>query len=211
MTVEGIELEAKQFFNQVAENWDNMCQHDQKTLNHFMQLAELGPGQAVLDVGSGTGVMIPNIYSQVGDTGRICAVDFSEKMIQVSERKHEYRNIHYLIGDIMEVELGRDSFDCVLCYSVFPHFSEKEKFIARMEPVLKNGGKLVICHSESRERINNLHKGAHDAVRKDHLPEAAEVAEMMRAAGLEVVHQLDGEIYFVMGRKPRQAFCAMLK
>lgn len=51
--------------------------------------------------------------------------------------------------------LPNEYFDYAICYSVFPHLDDKQLAIKNIAEYLKNGGKLAICHSQSREAISN--------------------------------------------------------
>ena len=78
----------KEFFDKYAETWDEITFHNPKKLIRILSVLDLKPGQKVLDVGSGTGVMIPYLFNYVKETGSIVAIDFSENMIMISKRKH---------------------------------------------------------------------------------------------------------------------------
>ena len=69
------------FFNTCANNWDNIRNTNPQVLEKLMDLAQLPAGANVLDVGSGTGVLLPYLHAKVGAQGKITAVDFSEKML----------------------------------------------------------------------------------------------------------------------------------
>jgi hypothetical protein len=78
----------KEFFDKYAETWDEITFHDPKKLIRILSVLDLKLGQKVLDVGSGTGVMIPYLFNYVKESGSIVAIDFSENMIMISKRKH---------------------------------------------------------------------------------------------------------------------------
>lgn len=72
----------------------------------------------------------------------------------------------------------RKSFDYIIAYSVFPHFQEPEKLISHLAGLLPVGGKLVVCHSESRDRING-HHDKHAGKLSEGLPPVEELARML--------------------------------
>ena len=60
------ELSCRDFFNLVAQKWDTMCQHDVSKIDKIVELVDLEQEDSVLDVGTGTGVMIPHLLKRVG-------------------------------------------------------------------------------------------------------------------------------------------------
>ena len=192
------------FFDDLAEDWDGAVEHDPKKLERIVGLLGLEPGDTVLDVGCGTGVMVPYLLERVGDTGEIISVDISPKMVAVARQKFphdEYPNVKFIAADVNETA-PENEFDAVLCYSCFPHFKDQRASIRHLSQGLKNGGTLAVAHSESRDVINAMHADGPDDVRGDYLPPADETAEMMADAGLEVIEVIDDEEMFVVaGRK----------
>lgn len=131
----------KEFFNSMAEKWDTICHHDKNKNNEMLDLVNIKQGSKVLDVGTGTGVMIPFLTSRIGDTGEIVAVDVVEKMIEVARSKYNDSNVHFVVGDIFTLELPEKHFDVIMCYSVFPHF-EYKLTVAEKREVIKQNSQL---------------------------------------------------------------------
>ena len=195
-------MNRRDFFNSMADTWDVRCRHDHDRINEILDLLPLRKGDAVLDVGAGTGVLIPFLLERIGDRGTITAIDMAEKMIRIAERKFKHKNVLFVADDVLGAELQLPRFDVILCYSVFPHFDDKKAAVEKLSRRLNPGGILAICHSEGRDDINSLHKKISPAVAHDHLPPAEEIAEHLAAAGCEIVTLLDTERLFVVaGRK----------
>ncbi len=192
----------REFFNEVADKWDQMCNHDEAKLKYIARAAGISQGDCILDVGTGTGAMIPYIHEMIGDEGEITAIDLAEKMLEVAKQKYPFNNVHFVLGDIYDAALPKNHFDVIMCYSVFPHFQDKPTVISRMAGLLKPGGRLVIAHSQSRRAINELHAESSDAVNSDDLPEADVIEGFMKEAGLEPVFAEDNdEMFIVIGKK----------
>lgn len=188
----------REFFNSMAEKWDTVCRHDTGKIEYILSLLDIRNGDKILDVGTGTGVLIPFLIAKTGEQGEITAVDVSEKMLEMAKRKYSYGNVAFICTDALNGELPQEYFDFVVCYSVFPHFDDKQSAAAVMSKYLKKGGKFIICHSESRETINNMHKNASEAVSEDNLPDADILAELIERAGMTVLHKIDNEEMFVV-------------
>lgn len=186
----------------MAEQWDEICRHDADKLETIARMAEIPKDGSVLDVGTGTGVMIPYIYSYIGPKGEIKALDIAEKMLEVAAEKYPYDNVDYTLGDISEINLPLSTYDVIMCYSVFPHFQDKLGILTKMATLLKPGGKVVIAHSQSRKAINSLHRKSSKSVSEDDLPEAAIIEDFFFTAGLSPLKTIDNEeMFMVMAEK----------
>ena len=87
----------------------------------------------------------------------------------------------------------------MVCYSSFPHFQDKPRAFREINRLLKEGGKLFICHTASRAKINGIH-GSIPLLKNDLIPEGGEVRGMMEAAGFTEVEIWDeDESYLVRG------------
>jgi|381.fasta_scaffold00230_23 ubiquinone/menaquinone biosynthesis C-methylase UbiE len=193
----------RSFFNALAEKWDTVCCHDRGRVNRILDLAEVAPGDAVLDVGSGTGILIPFLQERIGETGFIDAVDIAEAMLAVARGKTSGHNVTFIHGDILEVKIEPEYYHQVLCYSVFPHFLDKLRTLSLLSGFLKPGGRLTVCHSQGRDAINQLHRNSPTTVADGHLPTLETVIGLFLDAGLEPVCGVDSEELFVIsGRKP---------
>lgn len=125
----------------------------------------------ILEVGTGTGILIPNLSQRVGKSGSIKAMDMAKNMVELAMKRNNYENVSFECGDVLEMKHDKVNYDQIICYSMFPHFkSRKAEAIDILAQKLKDGGKLVICHSQSREEKNNLHKKVNEAVKEDNYP-----------------------------------------
>jgi demethylmenaquinone methyltransferase/2-methoxy-6-polyprenyl-1,4-benzoquinol methylase len=154
-------MNRKEYFNEAAETWDRRFVTTELTafLENLVPTFNIKPGQKVLDVGTGTGVLIPFLIQAVGPSGRITAIDNSERMLEICRRKYShFHNITIRLQDAEKLDLPSGSFDFVTCFGLFPHLEDKERALHEMSRVLRNGGKLVIAHSLSSEEIKAHHR-----------------------------------------------------
>lgn len=192
----------KEFFNSRAEKWDITVNHDEGKIRDILNMVELKEGCKVLDVGTGTGIMIPFLHSYTGDTGKIIAVDVAEKMIEIARKKFSFENVEFSVEDVLEIDFAADYFDCIMCYSMYPHFKDKRAAVKKLAKHLVKGGKFVICHSQSREAINNLHKEVSEVVKNDRLPPVDKINEYYKDAAIETISIVDNnDMYVVIGKK----------
>jgi ubiquinone/menaquinone biosynthesis C-methylase UbiE len=89
-----------------------------------------------------------------------------------------------------------------MCNSVFPHFNDKARALMEIARVLRNNGRLVICHTMSREMINQLHQSIGGTVANDLLPQELQLRELIKQASLRVTHfENSPERYLVIAQK----------
>jgi demethylmenaquinone methyltransferase/2-methoxy-6-polyprenyl-1,4-benzoquinol methylase len=188
----------KDFFNEKASVWDEITIHDLSKVQYITELLNIQGGDRILDVGTGTGVMIP-FYEKYLTTGNVVAVDYSEKMIAAARQKYlekAHPKISFKVSDVYELKYS-DEFDLVVCYSCFPHFIDQLLAIQILARTLKNGGRLAIAHSNSAEKINGVHMTGGVEIKNDFLPSMTRLKQMMAECGLEVTFKRDDENYFV--------------
>lgn len=182
------------FFNQLADSWDKRFQ-TQALTTFLEQLAPafgLMPGQKVLDVGTGTGILIPFLLRAVGPTGKISAIDYSEKMVEICKSKYAHRpNVTVAVQQVETLDFPSQTFDAVTCFGLFPHIENKEESLRQMNRVLKTNGKLIIAHALSSAEIKAHHHNASSVVAHDVLPTAAVMKKLLTQAGFGKIHILD--------------------
>ena len=74
----------KNYFDNLAENWDNMCHHDAKKIDAIITLAQLPENSRILDIATGTGVLIPRLLET--NPQKIVAIDLSKQMLSMVHR-----------------------------------------------------------------------------------------------------------------------------
>lgn len=197
-------MNKKEYFNDLANKWDEITEHNKEKIKNIIKLVNLYSGAKVLDVGSGTGVLIPFIIPEIGSNGKLICLDISENMLYKARKKFSkaiYPNIDFICNDILNYETD-DKFDFIICYSSFPHFADKEESIKIMASLLLKGGKLIIAHSQSRKDINNFHKNLESPVSNDFLPTADELAFIFKKFFLKPILSIDNdEKFLVVGEK----------
>ena len=191
------------YFNQKAATWDETSsERDTTKLERMAKRLNIRSGSTVLDVGTGTGVFLPFLLSEMGKRGRIIALDFAEKMLIKARGKSLDGNIDYLQANITNIPVRDEIFDAVVCHSSFPHFQDKPKALAEMNRVIKAGGGLLICHTSSRAMINEIHRQI-PVVKNDIIPDGDEMQLMLGAAGFtEIKIDDNSNSYLVSAAKP---------
>ena len=199
-------MSRKEYFNQAAENWDQKyCTPKLEAfLEKIVPTFGLKPGQRVLDLGTGTGVLIPSLIRAVGPFGSVTAIDYAEKMIQRCRAKYSHlNNVTIQLQDVEELDLPSESFDVVTCFGLFPHLKNKGKALRHMNSVLKRGGRLIIVHALSSAEITTHHRDVSSAVNHDVLPGEEEMRRMLKGAGFNEIYIRDEPgCYLCLSSKP---------
>ncbi|HEU5383314.1 MAG TPA: methyltransferase domain-containing protein [Ktedonobacteraceae bacterium] len=122
-------------------------------------LAQLQPGEVVLDVGCGTGALAIEASRRIGATGQVCGIDPGPKQVIRARAKAEQARlpIDFQVGVIEQLAFPDHSFDVVLSTLVMHHLPDdlKRPGLAEMARVLRSGGRLVIVdfkRAEARSR-----------------------------------------------------------
>ncbi|HUT68548.1 MAG TPA: methyltransferase domain-containing protein [Dehalococcoidales bacterium] len=191
------------YFNQQADTWDELiAEKDTGKLERMAKRLDLEPGSTLLDVGTGTGVFLPYLLAMIGRNGRVVGLDIAARMLSRACDKGFHGEAQYICGDVMAVPCPDAMFDAVVCYSSFPHFQDKPRAFHEIHRVLKDGGRLLICHTASRARINEIHHQK-PVVSHDLIPEADEVREMLLAAGFTEIRIADeDDSYLASAMRP---------
>jgi demethylmenaquinone methyltransferase/2-methoxy-6-polyprenyl-1,4-benzoquinol methylase len=193
----------KDFFNQKAAVWDEITVHNIEKVKYIAELMGIRSSDKILDVGTGTGIMIP-FYERYLVDGCVVAIDYSDKMIDVARLKYpekEHTLISYRVSDVYELTYQGD-FDLVVCYSCFPHFVNQPLAVEVLSKALRRGRRIVVAHSDSARTINGVHMNGGMEIGNDFLPSMQRLKQMMNDSGLTVAFERDDEDYFIcIGRK----------
>ena len=145
------------FFDSLAPGWDEAQILDHDVIERILDNAVVSAGNTVLDVASGTGVLVPWYLER--KVSSVTAVDISPEMVNIGVKNHPEPEVKFICGDIETLSFDR-KFDRVIVFNSFPHFAEPEGLIRRLSELMNPGGMLTIAHSMSREELDQHHAGA---------------------------------------------------
>lgn len=173
------------FFDKLSDHWDDdevlsTPEKVREVLDHFA----IAPGMDILDLGTGTGVLIPYLSELIGESGKIAAVDISDGMLVNAIIKFgKLPNVKFYKKDFEEEAL-EGVYDRIILYCVYPHLHEPENTLNRLiRDNLKTGGSIFIAFPTDEKFINNIH-GERKA-ESDLLPPAETLADRFRIWGLD--------------------------
>jgi ubiquinone/menaquinone biosynthesis C-methylase UbiE len=197
-------MEKQEFFNRMAEGWDERfySQEMRERLPQLVSMFHLQEGAIILDVGAGTGGIVPYLLEAIGPNGSIWAIDFAEEMVKIGRKK--FRKESRVIFDLASVEnlpYKDGFFDQIVCFGAFPHFEDKGKALEEMRRVLKPRGTLIIAHALSSVALRSHHQNC-APVSRDFLPEEEEMRSLMEKAGFRLNRLIDQpKCYLCEGEK----------
>lgn len=186
-------MSRKEFFNKAAVTWDKRFASKELTnfLSQLVPTFNLRSGQSILDVGTGTGILIPPLLKAVGPTGHVTAVDYAEKMVEICNLKYAgVSNVCVAVQRVENLDFPSEFFDAVTCFGLFPHLEDKDAALAQLNRVLKPGGKLIIAHALSGTELKAHHRNAL-VVSHDALPDRTEMRRLLMQAGFTGIHITD--------------------
>ena len=112
-----------------------------------MDLADIGEGMTVADIGAGEGYYTVRLAQRVGEDGRVLAQDIDEEALrQLGLRVERERldNVSIKLGDDDDPRLPERSFDRIFLVHMYHEVTEPYAFLWRMRPALREGGRVIV-------------------------------------------------------------------
>jgi arsenite methyltransferase len=121
-------------------------------------LAQLNPGEVVLDLGSGAGLDVLLSARRVGPTGKAYGLDMTDEMLKAArenQTKSGIMNAEFLKGHIEDIPLPDNTVDVIISNCVINLSGDKDKVMAEAFRVLKPGGKFAVSDIVLRKPLPN--------------------------------------------------------
>jgi len=197
----------------------------------FVDFAGIADGAAVLDVGSGTGVLSLAVRA-ANPSGRIEGIDLSPAFVEYATKQHADARVHFQVGDAQKLGFPDKSFDAALSLLVLNFVPDPVLALREMRRVTKPGGTLAAAVWDYGGDMEMLRIFDEEAVafdptfttdeRRMPLGRPGKLVEAFRAAGLDQVEEkaIDTPLHFasfddywkpfLLGTGPGGAYVAKL-
>jgi ubiquinone/menaquinone biosynthesis C-methylase UbiE len=161
--------------------------------------ALLRDAHAILEIGTGTGALIPRLREKA-PAAQIVSIDLARAMLERARRRCPdallvQADTHHL--PFPSASAGAGPFDLVVCHNSFPHFADPPAALVEIARVLHRSGHLLIMHDLSRERVNAIHRGKGEPIQNDLLPPGEELHRTLVNIGFSGVQVQDTESHYV--------------
>jgi len=195
----------REFFDKHSQGWD-----EEETPEKIETLYQIFGGLGmelngyILDAGCGTGILVPIIHKLAQENLKLVELDFSAAMLRRNQARHpKFLSSTFMLGaDAQALPFGQPVFDAIICFSVLPHFLDKQKAIGEFFRVLQPGGRLLILHLTGSKQLNHFHRDAGEAVAEDRLSPVPLVANNIREEGFTIVETEErDDLYLILAQK----------
>ncbi len=134
------------FFEHVATDWDTMrlAYYDERVIEKMAEVASVGEGSEIADVGTGTGFVAAGLASRVK---RVIGIDNAVSMLRVACENLDAlgeSNVELLIGDLARLPLAANSVDAAFANMVLHHAVDPVAMLEEMARIVRPGGTIVI-------------------------------------------------------------------
>lgn len=149
--------EVRAMFDRIADRYDVVnllisAFQEPRWRRLLVGRAGLRPGEAALDVASGTGKVAADLHARVGPTGRVLGVDLSPGMIAVAQRRYAGRpGLDYVVGDALALPVDDGQFDAATIAFGMRNIPDYRQGFAEMARAVRPGGR-VLCLEIARPR-----------------------------------------------------------
>lgn len=161
------------------------------------------PGQAVADIGAGTGLFVEPLARLVGSAGRVYAIDIAPVFVKHVARRAEEKGLAQVearLGQERSIDLPAGSIDVAFTVDTYHHFEYPSATLASIRAALRPGGTFIIVDFERIPGVSSEWILGHVRAGKE------EVIGEVEAAGFELVEEVDlgslEENYFLRFRRP---------
>ena len=196
----------RQYFNELAARWDSfptIPEASAKICAYLERSIHPRP-ERILDIGCGTGILLPSMMKMYPNAKVIVEFDFAEQMLMENAKKFSDSRIIHVHGDANRLPFVVPTFDLILCFSTFPHLRDQRVILEQLLRSLRPGGVLTIGHMSASQELNDFHRSLDAPVNHDHLMPAVDLAKILKELEYcQIIAEEEKDWYFVRAEKPQ--------
>ena len=165
-------------------------------LKQIVAAGRIDRGNVVLDVGTGTGILVPLIQEYEPET--IYGCDLSEAMLM--RLKEQYPYVITMAADVRDLMLPDMTVDVVFVNACYPNIVDKTGSLANIGRMLNREGRLVISHPMGKSFIDHLKSQSPFPL--DDFPERLQAGALLQPHGFEIQEFVDEpQLYILLAVK----------
>lgn len=160
--------------HQAAEWLERPEREEEERTDLLLEALHLRPGEAVADIGAGSGYFSWRMARVVGETGTIYAVEIQQEMLDLLMQNMKKRRVEKIVkpilGTVTDPKLLPESCDTMLLVDVYHEFDHPFEMIERMTAALKPKGRIVFVEfrkEDPKVSIKEVHKMSEEQVKKE--------------------------------------------
>jgi ubiquinone/menaquinone biosynthesis C-methylase UbiE len=166
-------------------------------LERIVEHGKIRRGDTVLDVGSGTGILIPIVRKY--EPRRIYACDLSAAMLEQLNSK-KYPDVETIVADVRDLRLPGTSIDAVFINACYGNIVDKQGAFSNLSRMMTPQGHLVISHPLGKSFVRSMRERASFPL--DACPEKPEAERLLRTFGFEIETFIDEpKLYILVASK----------
>jgi arsenite methyltransferase len=114
-----------------------------------LEALALRPGERVLDVGVGPGLLAEDMARTVGEQGHVAGIDLAEPMLEMTRRRcAELAWTDFRLADAVKLPFADESFDALVSTQVYEYVGDMDGALAEARRVLRPGGRIVVLDTD---------------------------------------------------------------
>ena len=165
-------------------------------LEKIVEHGKITRGDTVLDVGSGTGILVPIIKKY--EPGCIHACDLSGGMLEQLKKNYPY--VKTIMADVRDLSLPGGSIDAAFLNACYPNIVDKTGAFSNLSRMMKDEGRIVISHPLGKAFILSLKEEVPFPL--DEFPKEPEVGALLKPFGFEIETFIDEpKLYILVATK----------
>lgn len=162
-------------------------------LEKIVEHGKIRRGDTVLDVGSGTGILIPIIKKY--EPRRIYACDLSAAMLEQLNSK-KYPDVETIVADVRDLRSPGTSIDAVFINACYGNIVDKQGAFSNLSRMMTPQGHLVISHPLGKSFVRSMRERASFPL--DAFPEKPEAERLLRTFGFEIETFIDEPNLYIL-------------